>query len=406
MTRLRLIMVGVLACAAAAMLGVAPGGALAAATPKPFPPKPTDRIVCLGDSITDGCTYPQILMQALRDAGRSVPAVLCAGVASDTAPQMAARVDETVLRFRPAIVTFSAGTNDSLRKLSPAVYGKALREIVTKVEAQGGALVLLTPCVISPRKGASEKDKAKAAEAEKLVARYAGVIRKVAADEGCVVAENNALMRAARRQGRKVMVDDGIHPNYFGQSLMARSILDAMRCRDVPLPGEFRPRLFPGVVREWKMRLAPLGEKRRPRRLTDATAQRLEPDATWKTYTLPDPAPAARPSAEDWWEQERRNGFGLKLRQRVGKGLIQAVAVLEAKEAKAAFVNTGIGVSTLWLNGRKIHEQGKAWTGFHAGKERIPIELRRGTNALVAELDGQHFFLSVTEKLVWEEDLR
>lgn len=371
-----------------------------------FAPRAESRIVCLGDSITDGCTYPQILVQALREAGRPVPTVICAGVASDTAPQMAARLEETVLRFSPTTVTFSAGTNDSLRKLPPATYEKALRTIVAKVEAEGGTMILLTPCIISPGKGASEQDKVKVEAAEELVADYAEAIRKVAAEQGYPVAENNALMQAARREGKRVMADDGIHPNYFGQSLMARSILDAMGCGDVPLPREFRPRLFPGVIREWKMRLAPLDERQQPQRLTEATVQRLKPDTAWKTYTLPDPVPAAKPSAEDWWEQERRNGFGLKLHERVGKGLIQAVATLEETAARRAFVNTGVGISTLWLNGRKIHNQGKAWTGFRAGKERIPVELRQGTNTLVAELEGQHFFLSLTDKLVWEEDLR
>jgi len=366
------------------------------------PPKATDRIVCLGDSITDGCTYPQIIMQALREAGRPVPSVVCAGVASDTAPQMAARLEATVLRFRPTLVTFSAGTNDSLRGLTPAVYEKALRQVIARVKARGAAMVLLTPCIISPRKGATDADKAKAAAAETLAAAYARVIRTVAAEMGFAVAETNALMRAARSAGENLMSDDGIHPNYRGQSLMARSILDAMGCSAAPLPKQFQPRLFPGVVPAWRMRLAPLDADGKPQRLTDEAAHALRPDGSWKTYTLPDPEPESKPSAEDWWEQERRNGFGLKLHERVGKGRVQAVAVIQAKEASAAFVNTGIGVSALWLNGRKIHEQGKAWTGFHAGKERIAVKLRAGANRLAAELEGQHFFLSVTDKLVWE----
>ena len=37
------------------------------------------RVVCLGDSITDGCTYPQILAQALRRQGKAGPVFICAG---------------------------------------------------------------------------------------------------------------------------------------------------------------------------------------------------------------------------------------------------------------------------------------------------------------------------------------
>lgn len=396
----RHVLAGLLALAAAC------AGADAGARTGDPRPKAADRIVCLGDSITDGCTYPQILMQALREAHRPVPTVICAGVASDTAPQMAARLDATVLRFRPTVVTFSAGTNDALRNLGPDVYEKALRAIRAKVRAAGGRMVLLTPCIICPRKGASDADRAKVAAAEKLVARYARVIRKVAAEHGCLVAENHRLMRQARSAGKVLMTDDGIHPNYLGQSLMARSILDAMGSASVKLPGEFRPGLLPGVVRQWKMRPAPTGAAGKPVRLTAEAVARLRPDGAWKTYALPDPAGADGRPAEDWLEQIRRNGFGLRVEQVAGKGLVQAVAVVDSPAPRDAYVNTGVGISTVWLNGRKIHDQGKAWTGFHAGKERIAVRLRKGRNVLAAEIAGPHFFLSVTERLIWEEQLR
>jgi len=390
----------------ALLLAAGPVPAGAHAKSAPAPPSAAERIVCLGDSITDGYTYAQIITQALREAGKPVPTIVCAGVASDTAPQMAARLEATVLRFKPTLVTFSAGTNDSLRTLSPAVYEKALRTIAGKVKAAGGRMVLLTPCIICPRKGATEADRAKVAAAGKLIAEYAKVIRRVAAEEKCPVAENRKLMRAARASGKELMAADGIHPNYFGQSLMARAILDAMDLSSVPLPREFKPPLLPGVVRVWRMRPAPKDAAGKPRRLTAEAAGRLRPDDTWKTYTLPDPAPASRPSAEDWWEQTRRNGFGLRVHERVGRGLVQAVAVLASDAPAKVYVNTGVGIATVWLNGRKVHEQPKAWTGFHAGKERIPVELRKGKNILAVEIDGPQFFLSVTDELIWEEQLK
>ena len=378
--------------------------------PSPFPPRETDVIVCLGDSITDGCTYPQILIQALKEAGKPLPAIVCSGAGGHTAPMMAARLDNSVLVYKPTIVTFSAGTNDSLRALPPATYETALREIYGKVKASGATMILLTPCIISSRMGVDEAtrkaSKAAAQAAEKLGAQYGQVIRKVAADEGYPVAENNALMRKARDAGKRVMSEDGIHPNYFGQSLIARSILDAMGCKDVPLPKEFKPQLFPGVIREWKMRQAPLDEKKRPILLTEETAAALEPDNTWVTYELPNPVPAEKPTAEDWWEQERRNGFGRKVQETVGKGPVQAVCYIDATEAQRAYINTAIGISTVWFNGTKVHDQGKAWTGFHAGKERIPVQLKPGRNVLAVEINGSDFFLSVTDKFLWEEDLR
>ena len=59
-----------------AIFSLAPVWVLAAMTAcapravQPPAPKAAARIVCLGDSITDGCTYPQIIGQALREARR------------------------------------------------------------------------------------------------------------------------------------------------------------------------------------------------------------------------------------------------------------------------------------------------------------------------------------------------
>ena len=388
-----------------------------AEAPPPGPvsvPKATDRIVCLGDSITDGCTYPQIIVQALKEAGKPVPTVICSGVASDTAQQMEARLDKTVLAFRPTIVTFSAGTNDTFRGVTAAQYEQALRSIAKRVRALGGTMVLLTPCIVSPAKAADAAAQKTAAEraaaAEKVIAEFEKAVRTVAAEEGFPVAENNALMQQARKEGKEVMSDDGTHPSYVGQSLMARSILDALGCKDVPLPAEFKPQLFPGIVPEWKMRPAPMVEDedgaKWPMMITAASIREIVPDDTWKAYKLPDAAPEPAASPADWWEQERRNGFGMLLGQTVGKGPFQGVAVIECKEARKAFINTGIGISSVWLNGVRVHDQAGAWTGFHAGKERLPVDLVAGKNVLVVEINAAQFFLSVTDKLTWEEDLR
>lgn len=373
-----------------------------------MPPTETDRVVCLGDSITDGYTYGQILMQALREAGKPTPAVICAGVAGDTAPQMAARLERTVLIFEPAVVTFLAGTNDALRSVTAAQYESALREIAAKVKTKGARMVLCTPCLIQSVRGKTKAEQDVAAKAvnERLNA-FEAVIRKIAAENGWPVAENRALMQRAVDAGETIMAADGIHPDYHGQSLIARSILDALGGKDIPLPKSFDPKLFPGVVREWRMRPAPLDAKKKPERLTAESEASLQPDGTWKTYTLPDPVPAKPAGSEDWREQERRNGFGTRIRDFVGPAaLVQAVAWVESDADKPAFINTAIGVSSCWLNGKKIHEQGEGWTGYHAGKERLAVTLVKGRNRLVVEIAGGEFFLSVTDKLVWEEELR
>ena len=54
----------------------------------------------------------------------------------------------------------------------------------------------------------------------------------------------------------------------------------------------------------------------------------------------------------------------------------------------------------MWLNGEKVYDIKERWTGWHAGKERVPVELRAGENTLAIEaLDG--FFVSLTDDRDW-----
>lgn len=364
----------------------------------------TNRLVCLGDSITDGYTFGQIVMQSLREAGRPAPAVICAGVGSDTASMMVARLDRTVLVFAPRWVVFSAGANDALRGVTPADYETALRAIVARVTEQGGRMVLMTPCVLTHREGATPA--AREAHGQTVAARldaYEAIIRRVATEPNVVIAEVRREMLKAMAAGESVLVDDGVHPNFRGQSCMARALMDAMGWGDVPLPKTFAPHLFPGVVREWTIRRAPLDGRGQPIRLTPETVGLLKPDATWHPYKVPDRIPAGAPPAEEWTEQIRRNGFALQMSVVAGGKPIQAVADLEASESRQAWIQAGGDIAAIWLNGAKLHDQGQAWTGFHAGKERLPVTLASGRNRLVIEAAGQHVFLAVTDKRVWEE---
>jgi len=354
-------------------------------------PTKRDVIVCLGDSITDGYTFGQIMIQALRDSGKPTPAIICAGAGGHTLTQMAARFARDVAPYHPRIVTVNAGTNDVGRGVTPEAYEQTLRDIVAKAKAIDAHLVFFTPCMI------------KNTQSDARAQQYSPVLRKVAAETGCLVAEDYALMCQARSCGHEILVVDGIHPNYLGQSLMARALLDVLGYPAVPLPTVFSPSLFPGVVTAWQMRVAPLVNGK-PQVLDAASVHALQPDATWIPYTLPDPAPVPAASAADWMEQARRNGFGQLLRQRIGQGRVQAVTTVMCSSARKVFINTGAAVATVWLNGEKLYED-QEWTGYHAGKERLPARLHKGPNTLVIEIAGEQFFLSVTNELIWEKSL-
>ncbi len=316
--------------------------------------------------------------------------------------------ENDVAVLKPTIITLNSGTNDSFKDVSPESFEKSLREIVAKAKAINARLVLTTSSPINVQPNADAKiaaqNREKVMKAEALGAKYAEAIRKVAAEKGYPVAETFALMNKLRVEGKEVMTADCIHPNYLGQTMIARSILDAMKYPNVQIPKVFKQQMYPGVIKEWKMRVATVTDKKV--QILDAeTVKALQPDEAWKTYKLPDAPPAKLATTEDWIEQTRQSGFGLQLETVVGKGKIQAYTTIDCAAEKQAYISTGIGIDTIWLNGKNIFTQSKDWTGFHAGKERIKMQLNKGSNILVAELTGNQFFLSVTDEIIWEKEL-
>ena len=339
------------------------------------------RIVFMGDSITDGNTYPQLVRQSIAGAGRPVPTCVNAAIAGDTAKGMRGRVARDVLVHRPTLVTLSVGINDVLRGVTPADYETDVRAIVEQLKAEHIPMLLLTTSILG----------SKHAEADKKLAGYNAILRRIAKENGFPVAEVNAGMEKARRDDINVLEADEVHPNWPGHRVIARAVLDVLGCEDVPLPEKLRLELMPGLIRKWQVQAVPDGAP-----LDEKTVRALNPDDTWKEYTLPETEPQ-----DHWWsEDERQRGFALSLPKLIGKGKkYRAIAYLDEPRAREAYFNTGAQLQTIWLNGKRIYKN-EGWTGWHAGKERIPALLVPGRNVVVIETSGQ-FFLSVTEDNLW-----
>ena len=317
-----------------------------------------ERIVFLGDSITDGHTAPLLVRQALGDRA---PACINAGVAGDTAAGMRARLERDVLPRKPTLVALSVGINDALRKVSAADYEADVRAISERLRRDAIPVLILTPTILGP----------KHAEAEKRLADYIAALRRLASAHGGAVAEVQARMQEARTEGRILLEPDEVHLTFEGYRVMARAVLDALGRTDAAVPAELAVEPMAGILHEWKIRALPDGESR--------------------TLTLPQPGKASH-----WWiDQERRRGFAVEL----GGKRLAATASLESKEARDVYFNTGADLASIALNGMRIWKS-DGWTGWHAGKERIAARLVAGTNTIEIESGGS-FFLSVTDDNSW-----
>src|ERR1043165_3787682 len=163
------------------------------------------RIVFLGDSITDGNTYPLLIESALYSQGLHDVTSINAGIGGDTAEGMRKRLKRDVLDKKPTLVTFSAGANDALRGVSAENYERDVRAIAQELKGAGVPLVLLTPNAMAG------KPKVKAAGA---LAAYENVLRSIARDFNLRVAEVRKREEGALAAGEKILAADDLHPNY------------------------------------------------------------------------------------------------------------------------------------------------------------------------------------------------
>jgi len=380
------VVLGALGLAALSLLAACRttgGGSPAARKESPMTPRARTGprlIVSLGDSITDGHTYPLLVQQALREAGKPVPIWIGAGVGGDVASGMLRRLDDDVLSFKPDLVFLMTGINDMGGGVPLADFERDVAAIAGRVTATGTRLTLLTVTTVGPRAVGLGPKLVEANDA----------LRRVAMRYGCGVGDVYAQMLAAGEQD--LWEEDDCHLNYEGYRLVARAVLDVMGYADVPLPDTFKPPVLPGLVRQWRIKAVADGEPP----LDEARVARLTPDASWVAYNLPE----TRPQEGWWWEQERQRGFALSLKEVVGPAkAYRGFAVVSSPKARQAWLNTGAGLSQVWLNGKRI-PLGTAPKGWHAGGYRVPVQLQAGVNRLVIE-SGEKFVLTITDSRIW-----
>ena len=237
------LLLGWMVLASAALVNGHPAMAQSPAAKAPL------RIAFLGDSITDGYTYPQLVRDSLAKARKIDVLAINAGIGGDTMAGMQARLERDVLEHHPDLVTISAGANDAGHGVTAQDYEKAMRAAVDAILARNIKVILLAP-VWWPHRSRDRMD------------QYEQVIRKIAAQKKLPVAEVTRSMSADAAAGHPQLAADGVHPNYTGQRRIARAVLDALGYADVPVVERVNAVLDPDVVRDWSFRT--VGKSERP----------------------------------------------------------------------------------------------------------------------------------------------
>lgn len=345
-------------------------------------PKSSRPYVFLGDSHTDGFTWPMLMRQALAATGQTPPPFVNAAGGGDTALINLERMDDYVLRYKPAMSFILVGGNDLARGRTVEQFESDLKQIILGLRKAGSKIVMISGPMGGPKKETPEHAKS--------YRRYEDVKVRLARRYGCIFADARAYTRQAWALGLWLWESDHVHLNVDGYRLVVRSVLDALGYKDVPPTEDFKVELMPGVVTPWKLTHAPAAP------LDEKSVKKVRPDATWKVLDLPE----ARPQASWWPDQVRRQGMVLSVAELVGPAeTYLGVAEVRSPRAVRKYLNTGGGLKSVWLNGECVFRF-KKWTGFHPGKERIAVRLQAGRNRIVIETGGQ-FSLNLTDSLLW-----
>jgi len=365
------------------LLGLGLLGVTGCTTAKAIVPVHGQRIVFLGDSITDRGTYLLLVQRALQEAEVDDVTCINAGVTGDTAAQMLARLDRDVLVHHPDMVALHVGTNDVNRHVPLADFERDVVALADRLDEADLGVLIMTSTILGEQTG----------DADLRIRDYNAVLRALARRRGYRLADVYGTMDRARYRGAILLEADDLYVNPAGHRLIARAVLDALGHPYVDVPENCCHEVLPGLVSPWHF-IAVLDGKTPP--LTPAGAADLVVSESWIRVALPQAL-----VGDHWWrDQERFRGIYLGLDQRLGKAArYLGVADYYAPRPGLGYINTGGLIETVWCNGGRVHRQ-QGWTGYHPGKERIAVPLRQGLNRIVIET-GPDFFLSITETNTW-----
>ena len=134
--------------------------------------KKGDRVVFLGDSITQGGDshdkgYVRIIRKTLKEKHPDKELeVIGAGISGNKVPDLQKRLERDVLSKKPTLVVIYIGINDvwhgekdPARGTMPDAFASGLKDVVSRCTGAGATVVICTPTVIGEKKeGANSLD--------------------------------------------------------------------------------------------------------------------------------------------------------------------------------------------------------------------------------------------------------
>ena len=174
-------------------------------------PADPQRVVFLGDSITDGWKLGQYFPNK---------PYVNRGISGQTTAQMLVRMFEDVINLKPAVMVLYAGTNDIARNNGPQtieMIQENFQAMVELAQLHGIKVVLCSVTPVSdygPRKMTEGRPPADILKMNEWLKAYAAKTKSVYADYFAAVVDDKGMLKAEISR-------DGLHPNDKGYELMA-----------------------------------------------------------------------------------------------------------------------------------------------------------------------------------------
>ncbi|GAA3116857.1 lysophospholipase L1-like esterase [Kribbella aluminosa] len=182
-----------------------------------------------GDSVTQGSAYlhghrdyTQLFAERVRvELKRSADAVINTAVGGRTIAAVAADADRAILRYRPDVVIFGAGLNDSRGGAEGvASFVDTYRDLCRQVGAAGARIVLQTPNGFLPSAADFIVDH---------LASYTEAIRALAVELALPLIDHAEVWATATDEAvPDEWIGSGCHPNHFGHRVMANAVLRSL----------------------------------------------------------------------------------------------------------------------------------------------------------------------------------
>jgi lysophospholipase L1-like esterase len=205
----------------------------------PAPLKKGDRVVFLGDSITQAGVgvkgYVTLVKQALAEKHRDLGIeVIGAGISGNKVPDLQRRLERDVLAKKPTVVIIYIGINDvwhgerDPRNGTPKdKFETGLKEIIAKIKDAGARVVLCTPSVIGEKTGGGNNLDAKLDEYSDISRRVARETKSELCDLRKAFVDHLKEHNPENRE-RGILTSDRVHLNESGNRFVAERMLKCL----------------------------------------------------------------------------------------------------------------------------------------------------------------------------------